>query len=55
MTWLVAAHPISQSPTREVAEVRVFVVRAETEAGVRAKMLETYPELVVRCVRPASS
>jgi hypothetical protein len=55
VTWLVAAHSISQSPTREVAEVRMFVVRAETEAGARAVMLETYPDLVVRCVRPASS
>jgi hypothetical protein len=55
MNWLVAAHPMSHSQTREVAEVRMFVVRAETEAGARAVMHEAYPDLVVRCVRPASS
>lgn len=47
MKWLVVVQTKTDSPA-EVVEVRTFVVRAETEAGVAALMESYHPSYMLR-------
>lgn len=53
MNWLVGAQLRCDDPG-DVAEVKVYVVRAQTKAGAVAVMAELHPKLMIRWMRPES-
>jgi hypothetical protein len=51
MNWLVATESRCEQPA-VVSSVRMFVVQAETEAGVRAELEASQPNQMIRWMRP---